>query len=193
MIYKRNRYTVLKLSHFTPLEARLLSKLPKNTPALKLLIEERQARWAGFEKIAACKIASGKWRRGQIGAKWLRNLSRTYSKHRWRVQEDPKGRQQPMAKGSPNPWAMYRDYERRVGGPGTKRHISPWELRKIGSSKPLLNKGLLYIQKAHREGRTPAASQIKYWRDQLNQNVKAATGARREQLIKQRNNLKRSL
>lgn len=193
MSHRQRRLVELRNSHFTPLESRQLSILPKSTPALKLLKEDRQARWARFEKIAAYKIASGKWRRGQIGAKWLKNISRMYTKHGWRVKEGPRGKQQPMAKGSPNAFAMYRDYERRVGGPGTNRHVSPGELGKTKSGKALLNRGLLYVQKARSEGRPPLASHAKYWIDQLNEKINTTTGSQREQLIKQKNNLERSL
>jgi hypothetical protein len=190
---KKGLYRTLRLEHFTPLEARHLSILSRNTPALKLLREERQARWIRFEKIAARKIALGKWGRGQIANKWIKNLSRMYSKYNFRVKEGPKGNQTKMAKGSPNVWALYRYYERRVGGADTKRYVSPWQLRTIKSGKNLLDKGLLFVQKAKREGRPPPVTQMKQWIDQLSENIRTATGERRIQLLRQKNNLERRL
>lgn len=196
---KRARYNELRLEHFTPREARELSTLSKNTPALKLVREARQTRWARFERIAAAKISQGKWRRGQVGAKWIKNLSRMYTKNNWRVQEGPTGDQPRMAKHSPNPWAMYRSAEKAAGGPGSKGYISPWEvvaIRPRGESR--LERGLIFVQQMERRARREEGSglsmtQLRSWIEQKEAAISEAKGRRKEQLIIEKNRLERLL
>lgn len=127
-LLRKTRYERLRAAYFTPLEARELSKLPQRTPALRLLIEERAARRERFEQIAASKIGRGKWRRSDIPLKWRNNLSRMYYKYGVRVKFGPTGRQQVMPKGSPNPWALYREALRRA--PDKPDYESPWKNRR---------------------------------------------------------------
>ena len=196
---KRARYRELRLEHFTPREARMLSTLPKSTPALKSLRDDRVARRSRFEKVAATKIAKGKWRRGDVEKKWLQNLSRMYTKNKWRVQEGPKGKQDNLGgKGSINPWAMYRSYEKRVGGPGTKSYVSPWEVRQISSGNTRLEKGLIFVQQVERRAKKEGGGglsqgQVKQWIAEKDLAIKAATGKRKEQLILEKNRLERLL
>jgi len=119
------RYNQLRIEHFTPLESREFSKLPKNTPALKLMREARATRRDRFEKIAATKIANGKWRRADVSKKWIANLTRFYSKMKWRVKDGPVGAQQKMPKRGINPWAMYRAALREA--PDKPDYSSPWK------------------------------------------------------------------
>jgi hypothetical protein len=194
--YKRARYTELRLEHFTPREARELSTLSKNTPALKVVREERVARRARFEKIAAAKIAKGSWRRDIVEKKWLQNLSRMYSKKGWRVQEGPKGKQHPLAKGSANPWALYRDAEKRVGGPGTKGYVSPWEVRQISQGTTRLEKGLIFVQQVERQAKSPkglSQAQVRSWIAEKEDAIKESKGKRKTQLILEKNRLERLL
>ena len=190
---KRDKYIQLRNEKFTPFEARQLSKLTLNIPALKLAREERQARWGRFEKIAAKKIDSGRWSRGQLATKWLKNLSRMYTKHGWRVKEGPKGKQTQMPKGSPNVWALYRDAERRIGGPGSKGQESPWEVKRVNQTRMVLDRGLIQMQKAKREGKSPTRDEILQWIKELNEKIRTANGDRKRQLILQRSNLERRL
>jgi len=185
---QRRRYEYLSSAHFTPLEAREFSTLPKATPALKLIMEGRATRRARFEKVAASKIARGVWRREDVPRKWVDNLARMYNRRNWRVQEGPRGAQQPMLKGSPNPWAMYRAAE-KVAPP--KKDISPWQLRRV-FGKTRLEKGLVFVQRAERQGGTNEA-QIKQWVKEKDESILKAQGQRKEQLIIERNRLERLL
>jgi hypothetical protein len=186
---RTDRYNALRTNYFTPLEARELSVLPKNTPALKLMRQERIARRTRFEKLAATKLAKGKWTRSQVEKKWLANLSRMYYLKRWRVQYGPKGKQHKLPKGTPNPWAMYRAYEKRTGGTGAKGYVSPWQLKQLRKGKSLLDRGQIFVQKVKR-GQAIGKSQIARWVDQLGESIKSARGQRRERLVQQRDNLR---
>ena len=190
---RKTLYTTIRLEHFTPLEARELSKLPKNTPALKLVRRERIERRARFEKIAAHKIETGAWKRGQVAKKWQNNLSRMYKKRGWRVKEGAQGKQQPMPKGSPNPWALYRDAERRRGGPGGKKYTSPWEIRQIAQGHGSLDKGLIFIQRTERQARAGTANpaMIREWIAQKDAAISRASTADKVRLITERNRLER--
>jgi len=86
---KQARYQFLRLHWFLPLEARELSALPKATPALKQLVADRDARRERFERIAAHKIATGRWRRQDVPDKWVANITRMYG--RIARQSRPKG------------------------------------------------------------------------------------------------------
>jgi len=173
----------------------MLSVLPRSTPALQLLVGERDERRARFEKIAARKIATGSWKRTQVQAKWVANLARAYRRLGYRVQKGPTGKQQPMKKGSPNPWAAYRDAEQRVGGPGTKGYVSPWEVKQVKHGKTRLEKGLVFVQRQERtRGRGGAsAAQVREWIAQKEEAIRSSTGRRRTQLVIERNRLERML
>ena len=190
---QQKRYDLLIEDHFTPLEARALSVLAKNTPALRLLRSDRVARWDRFMKIAVRKQSRNQWQPQAISEKWTKNLARLYRARRWRVQYGGEGTQQDMKKGSPNPWAMYRDYERRVGGPKTKGYTSPWELRLVKKGKTVLDKRLILIKRAERKGEQVPRSQVRDWIEKLDIAIRGARGSRRAQLVAQRNNLRRAL
>ena len=185
---KQNRYSYLLSRWFTPLEARELSTLKKETPALKVAIREREIRRARFDKVAATKVARGVWRREDLPTKWRNNLSRLYSTRGWRVQEGARGAQQPMPRGFPNPWAMYRSME-KIAPP--KKGVSPWQLRRI-FGKTHLERGLIFIQKAERRGGA-SASQVRLWIAEKNNAIKNARGQRRAQLTVERNRLEKLL
>ena len=185
---KRNRYDYLVSKHFTPLEAREFSTLKKETPALKVAIREREVRRARFERVAATKVARGVWRREDLPTKWRNNLSRLYSSRGWRVQEGARGAQQPMPRGFPNPWAMYRSME-KIAPP--KKDVSPWQLRRI-FGKTHLERGLIFIQKAERRGGVKVG-QLARWIKEKETAIKLARGSRRSQLIVERNRLARLL
>jgi len=195
---KHERYTVLRLEHFTPHEARALSILRSNTPALKLVRQERLERWAHFEHYAAGKVSRGKWRRQDVPHKWLDNLSRMYTKKRWRVREGPVGDQTDMPKGSPNPWAMYRDAERRMGGPDSKNYISPWEIRQLTHGKTDLQRGLVFVQQVERKAKEKERTGldrtlVAQWIAEKEDAIRDARGKRRDQLIIEKNRLERLL
>jgi hypothetical protein len=191
-----SRYNELIAAYFTPREARELSVLPKKTPALQQMMDDRLTRRSRFEKIASRKIANGQWSRRDVPGKWIKNLTRMYSKRGWRVQHGAVGNQPKMPKGSPNVWAAYRGYEKAVGGPGTKNYVSPWELRQVKSGKTLLDKGLLYVQKQERKGGTTSGvskATIQQWIDGLDKSISKARGKRKQDLIAQRDRLRRQL
>ena len=186
---KRNRYDYLVSKYFTPLEARELSTLKKETPALKVAIREREVRRARFERVAATKVARGVWRREDLPTKWRNNLSRLYSGRGWRVQEGARGAQQPMPRGFPNPWAMYRSMLKIA--PNREDYIAPWRLRRI-FGKTHLERGLIFIQKAERRGGA-SASQVRLWIAEKNNAIKVSRGQRRAQLTVERNRLAKLL
>jgi len=170
------------------LEARELSTLKKETPALKVAIREREIRRARFDKVAATKISRGVWHREDLPTKWRNNLSRLYSSRGWRVQEGARGAQQPMPRGFPNPWAMYRSME-KIAPP--KKDVSPWQLRRI-FGKTHLERGLIFIQKAERQGGA-SVSQVRLWIAEKNNAIRNARGQRRAQLTVERDRLVRLL
>lgn len=183
------RYNSLRTAHFTPLEARELSILPKETPALKLVVETRLQRRGRFEKAAARRISTGVWQREDVPGKWLANLARMYTRSRWRVQEGPRGKQAAMPKGGPNPWAMYRSAEKIAP---TKGYVSPWQIRQIRKGKTKLEKGLIFIQKAERAGGA-SFGQLRLWITQKDRAISKAKGQRKEQLLIERGRLERLL
>jgi len=185
---KERRYGYLVSHYFTPLEARELSTLEKETPALKLVIVERELRWARFENVASRKLELGVWRREDIPAKWRSNLSRLYTSRGWRVQEGARGAQQAMPRGSPNPWAMYRSSERIAP---KSRDVSPWQLRRV-FGKTRLERGLIFIQQAERRGGA-SVGQVRQWISEKEQAIKRARGGRRKQLIVERDRLEKLL
>jgi hypothetical protein len=191
----QRKYSELREHHFTPGESRALSLLPRNNPARDDMIQDRDQRWERFIRIAHNKVERGKWRERDIPSKWLKNLSRLYSKKRYRVQYGPTGDQPKLPKGSPNPWAMYRDYEKRQGGPDGKPYRSPWEIKQIRAGKTELQKGIIFIQKTERKAETGAISksQIQSWIAGKEQAIKKARGKHRAQLMIERNRLEKLL
>jgi len=190
---RRIRYGILIEDKFTPLEARELSILPRNTPALKAMRSDRVERWERFAKIAKRKLASGSWKTGDIQGKWTKNLSRMYSKHKLRVQFGPTGKQPVMAKGMPNVWALYRYYVKYTPD---KQYKSPWELTRTIGPPPTLNRGVLFGQKLQmmqKAGHTVSSGQIRNWMTQLDTSIRRTKGERRQQLIRQRDNLSKLL
>jgi len=185
---REQRYGYLVSRYFTPLEARELSTLERETPALKLVIFDRERRRARFEEIASRKLRLGVWRRRDIPAKWMNNLSRMYTQRGWRVQEGPIGNQPSMPRGSPNPWAMYRSFERIAP---KSRGVSPWQLRKV-FGKTRLERGLIFIQRAERRGGA-SLDQVRQWIGEKDAAIKRARGGRRKQLIVERDRLERLL
>ncbi len=186
MSRRQDRYGFLRAHFFLPLEARELSKLPKSTPAFRLMVQDRDARRARFERMAANKIAKGRWRRGDVDRKWLKNIARLYSRRGWRVKFGARGAQQKMPRFSPNPFSMYRAYERRAPG---KDHVSPWEVKQLKQGKTLLQKGLIFVQQTEKKVREGGISKpmLRQWIDQKKEAVKGARGKRRVQLqIEQR-------
>ncbi len=197
---RRERHTTLRLERFTPREAKMLSAIPANTPALKLCREERLARWNRFEHIAATKIANGKWRRGEIKEKWLNNLSRLYTKMGWRVKGEYQHGQQIMPRGSPNPFAMYRFYEKMTGGHDAQgqEYIAQWQARQIKHGKNRLEKGLIFVQREEKKAKaTPSKkandTQIRSWIAEKDLAINSASGKRKQSLIIERNRLERML
>jgi len=181
---KESRRRELLSAHFTPLEARMLKELPRNNPARRQMIADRIDRWDRFVKIANRKLQSSAWRRSQVPQKWLNNLSRTYSKLHLRVRFGPTGNQMPLPKRSPNPWALYRWYERQYGGPGGKPYVSPWQLKQTKSGRTELQKGLIFVQKAEKgyKGGELSKATIRSWIGQKNEAIRLARGKHRARL-----------
>ncbi|MGR3295985.1 MAG: hypothetical protein ACUZ8A_07150 [Candidatus Bathyanammoxibius sp.] len=186
---RQNRFTFLRDNQFLPLEARELSKLPKSTPALKLMVLDRLERRVRFEKIAARKLEQGKWKRSEIPKKWLKNISRMYSRMGLRVKEGPRGKQQRLAKRSPNPWALYRKFVKIAPG---KKFKSPWEIKQILGGKAPLQKGLVHIQQAEKAG-TVSPALIRQWIEKKDAAIARARGKNRAQLVIERGRLEKLL
>lgn len=183
-------------AHFLPWEADELGKLRGMSPALVMMLGDREDRWNKFEKLAAWKISHGFWERSEVKWKWEKNVRRLYTAMRWRVQMGPAGRQYKMGRRQPNPWAMYRWYENRAGGPSGKGYTSPWELKVLPSTAPSLDRQLIAEQRAMRQrrlGKTANEGQIRQWIAEKNLAIAEAKGERKKALILQRNNLERSL
>lgn len=197
---RRERHTTLRLERFTPREAKMLSEIPANTPALKLCREARIVRWNKFEKLAATKIANGKWRRGEIKQKWINNLSRLYTRMGWRVKGEYQKGQQIMPRGSPNPFAMYRYFEKLTGGHDAQgqEYIAQWQARQVKHGKNRLEKGLIFVQREEKKAKAAPSkkasdAQIRSWIEQKNTAIASATGKRKQQLVIERNRLERML
>lgn len=166
----------LKAHWFTALECRELSTLGKMTPALKAAIADRGQRRARFEKAAAWKIHQGAWHRIDVPRKWYHYLSKLYTKNHWRVQEGPTGNQQSMPKGSMNPWACYRFFEKLRPG---KKGVSPWET-KPSKGKTYLERGLVFVQQLERGTRKASDIQIRTWIGQKRAAVRKSRDPRRK-------------
>jgi len=190
---RQSHANYLEEHHFTPLEIGELSQLTKSTPALRRMVRDRDARFDRFLKIAAGKVERGKWRVKDLDKKWAKNLSRLYSRKHWRVKEGPRGRQQAMKRGTPNVWAMFRDYQ--VGAGVSKDYIRGYpdvEGRRRAWGKVSLLKGLVSIQQAEKKGRT-SPGMIRQWIAEKNEAIKSARGKHRVTLMIERNRLERLL
>lgn len=180
---RRARYEALLSHHFLKLEARGLSKLPKATPALRAMIADRDVRWERFGHILRWKVAKGQWRARDWDVKWNKNLSRLYYIRGWRVKEGPKGKQQPMPRGAPNPWAMYRGYVRDTGG-DDQNWYPEQKMNKGGGRPPSLVRGLvetIKTEKRVKEGSVSKAT-LGRWLEQKKQAIQGARGKQRTQL-----------
>lgn len=124
-----------------------------------------------------------------IDAKWKLNLKRYYKKNNWIVEEGPKGKQKGPMKGSPSPWAAYREYERTYPG---KDYVSPWELKKI-KGKTVFDRGQIFLSKAEKNSVSPGADTLKYWISQLGNSINMAKGKQKQQFMKQRERLQEIL
>jgi len=184
---QEERYQYLLSRWFTPLEARELSMLPRATPALRMLINERLDRRDRFERDASRRIARGQWRSADIPQKWINNLTAMYRKQGWCVLEGPRGQQQAMPKGSPNPWAMYRAIEKIAPAKG---YVSPWQLRQIRKGSTRLEQGLVFVQQAEKRGGA-SLDQVAQWIREKNRAIKKARGDRKGQLTIERDRLVR--
>lgn len=186
--FQTRRYKELKEHHFTAYEARELSILRKRDPVLRVMVEDRDRRWEQFTRTAQRKLSSGQWRRSDLVDKWHADLSRLYTGRGWRVKHGPVGVQPRRARGMVNVWAAYRSYE-KIAPP--KRDISPSEIRRV-FGKTHLERGLIFIQKAERQGGV-SVSQVHLWIAEKNNAIKRARGQRRAQLTVERNRLERLL
>jgi len=130
---RQARYERLITGHFSELEAREFSVLPRDNPALKKMYSDRQRRRAKFEHLASVKIRNGKWSRDMVASKWLANLSRFYSKMGYRVKQGPTGAQRWMPKRGVNPWSWYRDALKEA--PNKPPYESPWKSHRRSSGK----------------------------------------------------------
>jgi len=189
---RERRYQDLRANHFTPKEARMLSVLPRDSSARKVMVRERVARWDKFEKMAVRK----QWSKSKAVAKWAANLARYYTKNRLRVRYGPVGNQPKMGKGEVNPWALYRRYAQQKGGPKGKGYVSPWEIRQLAKGKTKLAKGLIFVQKLEKQegvARGVSKDMVRQWIAQKDVAVKKARGGRRAQLIIEKHRLERLL
>ncbi len=192
---RASRDEELRKHHFTPLESRMLRELPRNNAARKAMIQDRDDRWERFTRVVGYKVRSGKWTTQEIVDKWTANLSRMYTKNHLRVQYGPSGHQQRMPKGSINPWALYRYYERQLGGPDGKAYVSPWQIRQIRTGKTPLQRGLIFVQGAERRLQSGMVnkSTVTKWIEQKDEAIKKARGKKKVQLMIEKRRLERLL
>lgn len=179
----------LLANYFTQLEAREFSKLRKDDPVLVNLMRDRLQKRNRFEKLASVKIHRGEWQLHELPQRWHQSLARLYSVRGWRVQEGARGRQQAMPKGSPNPWAMYRDRVKDSPGP---RWVSPWQIRQIRKGKTRLEMGIVFAQRAEKRGGISTMEVVR-WIEQKEKAIARARGPRRKQLKIERDRLTRLL
>lgn len=179
---EQKRFTFLLSAHFVAWEALRLSRLSPDDPAVRAMVSARKAVRAKFERLAAARIASGAWGRSAVPGKWLACLSRLYTSNRWRVQEGPRGAQQPIPRGSPNPFAMYRHFI-KLAPP--KKDDSPWEGRaREYKTRAKLIHGLVAVQRMARqfkEGKISAAT-LRQWVGQKKAAITRARGPKRAEL-----------
>jgi hypothetical protein len=97
-----------------------------------------------------------------------------------------------MVKGSPNPWASYRDYIKDTGGVFAQGYLPLWKMKQVGSKKSLLDRGLLFVQQKEKGGVSkPSKAMLNEWIGNLDSSIKSARGERKKQLTTQRDRLKR--
>jgi len=184
---RAKRKALLLAEGFLPSESQQLSKLPKSTPALRLLRKERQALRERFSR----KADRMDWSKTRTNKEYRKRIKNLYDRRGWLVQEGPKGKQRGPRKDKPSLWTMYREYERRRPG---KPYVSPWEKKQIKKGKTKLDRGQIFIKKAER---AQSSVELENWVAQLDMSIEAATGERKKQLEKQRerlvNKLRRTL
>ena len=171
--------TLLSTHHFSPLEVSQFKTLGRMTPTLKTLIHQRDVMRSRFEKLASSKIDGGRWSRQQVPWKWWESVARMYKRRGWMVKHGGAGNQAPLPMGKPNPWCLYRHFEKVSP---TDRHVSPWQLRKYpGKSK--LERGLVLVQQLEKGARTATQTQLRHWIGQKRIAI-AKTGEPRKSQLK---------
>lgn len=179
---KTKRAAFLLSASFLAWEAHHLAALRPNDPAFRAMVFARRLLRAKFERLAATKIASGAWQRGDVPARWLARLGRLYTRQGWRVVVGPVGEQPGFTKGAPNPFAMYRHYVKLAP---SKKHVSPWETRaKQYKTRAKLVHALVKVQllaRQFKEGKVDRAT-VSRWVSQKKAAIAGARGKRREEL-----------
>lgn len=177
---QQRTYQYLTAHYLTGREAGEFSVLTRgiNDPTLKLIIRDRAIRRNRFELIAAHKFADGIWTREMIERKWVQNLARMYRSRHWIVQYGAVGQQQEMKKGDPNPWALFRHFEKITP---TSRGVSPWQSRKY-PGKSHLERGLILVQSLEKGARKATQTQLRFWIGQKQNAISKARGQRKAQL-----------
>lgn len=181
-VRRQRRYNELIGHHFLPFEARVLSRLAKHTPALRIMIRQRDEKWARFIRKEERRDTP----KYKVNIEWRRALRVMYCRNRWMVQEGPKGRQRGPTKGQPNAWAMYRSFIRTAADKGYK---SPWEKRQLKQRRSL-DLGQVVVKRAER---AETVGQLRRFLEQLAVSIAEATGVRRQQLVRQRDRLRTKL
>ena len=177
---KRTKSTRAHLlaNYFTAREAGEFSILPIKDPVLKVIVRDRLKRRRDFERRAVNLLDRGKWRDVDIEQKWTDNLATMYRSRGWMVKYGPTGLQPRMEPGTGNPWAMYRHFEPLAP---TKRHVSPWQLRRY-PGKTQLQRGLIFVQKLERGKAKATYTQLAHWIHQKREAIRKARGPRKAQL-----------
>lgn len=152
--------------HFTTLERREFSKLAKSDPALLQMVSQRDRQYASFQRQV--KI------HGWVSAvkrnfEWKRVIDKFYKRNHWVNRFHPN-------KGGISPWEWWR----------TKTSELPDEL-----IAPQYRKR----NQTQRSQRSIDGGQVtaRRWLNELSDSIKQATGLHKQELIKQYNNLKKSL
>lgn len=130
---RQKRYANLRADGFMAYEARPLSKLPWNTPALKAM---RSARVSYLHRFQNRAKREG-WKLGRAKMEYQKAVRRIYKRHDWNVQYGPQGKQKGPIAGRPNPWSMYRSYDKAA--PPPKEQESPWRKKKYKHRKVSIN------------------------------------------------------
>lgn len=84
---RQARYQYLRGKHFAPVEARDLSKLKRNYPALQRMIRQRASLWSGFERRAK---RHGWESQNKRTSEWRNTLTRFYTEERYKTRRDRK-------------------------------------------------------------------------------------------------------
>jgi hypothetical protein len=173
---KEKIYRLLNARHFTTRECRMLSSLGRLTPALRAVIADRERRRNRFERYAASMVSDGRWTRADVVRKWLAYIGRVYTQNHWRVAQGTIGSQEYMARGSMNPWACYRAFEKEHP---SRRDVSPWETRKP-KGKTKLAKGIVFVQQLEKGTRTATQTQLRQWIGQKEEAVRKSHDKQRK-------------